>query len=64
MKVRSRSRFCSPVSFSDARLSCSFATRMNSTAFIRIGFQCRAWRSATSLSIASSSGLEWAETSA
>ena len=36
--------------------------RPNSTAFIMIGFQCRAIRSATSLSISRSAGFECAET--
>jgi hypothetical protein len=38
------------------------AMRPNSTAFIMIGFQCRAIRSDTSVSISSSAGLECAET--
>jgi hypothetical protein len=36
--------------------------RPNSTAFIMIGFQCRAIRNDTSLSIASKAGLELADT--
>ena len=36
--------------------------RPNSTAFIMIGFQCRAIRNDTSLSIWSSAGLECADT--
>ena len=45
-----------------ARFSCNSATRPNSTAFIMIGFQCRAIRNDTSLSISKSAGLECAET--
>ena len=45
-----------------ARFSCSIAMRPNSTAFIMIGFQCRAIRNDTSLSISRIAGLECAET--
>ena len=44
----------------DCRAAC--AIRPNSTAFIMIGFQCRAIRNDTSLSISSSAGLECADT--